>query len=319
VNRRSPKFFASAAQLVLLATLPAAAQDATPTAAEDAAARKREETRKSGLPAPAPVLPPPERVRFIADPLSDGAVLSVALGIGALSEAILNTGEIKPQVPGDASKLLPLDRGAVDHAPVAAWATVSSIGLVTALGFAAVDPVASGFRDGAEAGIVDAFIYGETLSITWSTTNLTKIAFRRPRPSAYRKAQPLRDAGATEVEIAEQFTDTNSAMSFFSGHASITAAVTATASYLAFTRAPKTPRPWVTLGVGTLVTALTCVGRVQAGEHFPTDVIAGAMVGFGIGILVPHLHRAEPVLRRPVWIGAAPVDGGGVLTASGLL
>ena len=99
--------------------------------------------------------------------------------------------------------------------------------------------------------------------------------------------------------------------------AATTAAVAATASYLAFARAPGTPRPWITMGVGAAVTTVTCVGRVRSGEHFPTDVIAGAMAGFGIGILVPHSHRAEAPTQRPIWIGAAPIDDGGIITVSG--
>ena len=40
------------------------------------------------------------------------------------------------------------------------------MGLVTAFGFAALDPVTTGFQWGPEAALVDAFIYGQTLSIT---------------------------------------------------------------------------------------------------------------------------------------------------------
>lgn len=339
VSRRSAQIFLSVAQLQLLATLPASARDAPRpapaagsanerdaaasaevpfTAAEDLAARRRELARRSGLPPPKPVLPPPERTRFIADPLSDGALLSLGLGVGALSEAILFTGELTPQAPGDPSKLLSIDRGAVDQASDSGWVTVGSVGLLSAFGFAAVDPVLSGFRSGSEAGIVDAFMYGETLSITWATTNILKIAFRRPRPSAYREARALREGGVPQGEIADRITDTNSALSFVSGHASVTAGVAATASYLAFSRAPGTPRPWITMGAGGVVTALTSLARVRSGDHFPTDVIAGSMVGFGIGILVPHAHRAESATRRPVWIGAAPADDGGFVTVSGL-
>jgi hypothetical protein len=46
-------------------------------------------------------------------------------------------------------------------------------------------------------------------------------------------------------------------------------------------------------------------------------VIAGATVGIGIGILVPHLHRSEEVKRRPIWVGAAPVQDGFALAANG--
>ncbi len=60
-----------------------------------------------------------------------------------------------------------------------------------------------------------------------------------------------------------------------------------------------TLRPWITLAVGMLTTTLVDVGRVRAGVHFPTDVLAGTTAGIGIGVLVPHLHRtASPAKTR---------------------
>ena len=64
------------------------------------------------------------------------------------------------------------------------------------------------------------------------------------------------------------------------------------------------------------------VERVRAGAHFPTDVIAGAFAGAGIGVVVPHLHRTTDVQQRRVWVGFSPAverqqARGGVLTLSG--
>ncbi|HEU4532656.1 MAG TPA: phosphatase PAP2 family protein, partial [Polyangiaceae bacterium] len=268
------------------------------------------------IPKPKPEEPPPTRIRFVAEPVSDGAILSLSLGTAALSEAILGTGEIVPQQPPSTSKLLPIDRGAITESPEQAWSTVSNVGLFGAIGFAALDPILSGFRHGPDAAVADAFIYGETIAVTWSLTNFAKIAFRRPRPSAYREQQELYDQYGQEN--APAITDTDSALSFFSGHASITASVASTATYLAFARSPRTPRPWITLGVGAVATTLTAVGRVRAGKHFPTDVIAGAMAGIGVGILVPHLHRSDDAKQRPVWVGVAPVPNGGGVSVGGL-
>ena len=67
---------------------------------------------------------------------------------------------------------------------------------------------------------------------------------------------------------------------------------------------------------GATLTGVVCWGRVHGGKHFPTDVIAGTMAGMGIGLLVPHLHRAEGE-ESPVWIGLAPVPGGQELSVSG--
>jgi membrane-associated phospholipid phosphatase len=262
---------------------------------------------------PRPELPPPRRSRYIADPFSDGAVLSVSLGMAVLSDLILSTGEITPQQPVQTTKLIAIDRGSLTAQPVAAWGTVSGIGLYAALAYAALDPVLSGYRNGVESGIVDGFIYAETISVTWAATNLAKIAFRRPRPSAYQEQARREASGGTSNP--EDLSATNSAMSFFSGHASIVASVTGAATYLAFSRSSTPLRPWLTLGIGAAATTLVGIGRVKAGEHFPTDVIAGAMVGAGIGVLVPHLHREEPAKQRSVWIGLGPQPGGVSLQA----
>lgn len=82
------------------------------------------------------------------------------------------------------------------------------------------------FRAGV-CGIVDGFIYAEPLSVTWAATNLAKIAFRRPRPSAYREQVRREAAGGTSTP--EERSATHSAMSFFSGHASIVALVSGAA------------------------------------------------------------------------------------------
>ena len=101
----------------------------------------------------------------------------------------------------------------------------------------------------------------------------------------------------------------------------MTGAIGATATYLAFTRSTGTLRPWLTLGLATGVTSFVSVQRVRAGKHFPTDVIAGAFAGAGVGVIVPHLHRTEETQQRRVWVGFAPeAEGaeGGSLTLSGV-
>jgi undecaprenyl-diphosphatase len=140
-------------------------------------------------------------------------------------------------------------------------------------------------------------------ALTSALTDMIKIAVRRPRPYDY--AQP-------------STTNTDAVLSFPSGHASGVASVAATASYLAFVRAPRTPRPWVTLGAGIVLSAAVDYGRVRAGAHFPTDVIAGTLLGASVGVLVPHLHRHAQE-SSSVWIGAAPLPEGrgGTLTLHG--
>ena len=92
---------------------------------------------------------------------------------------------------------------------------------------------------------------------------------------------------------------------------------------MAFTRSPDSARPWITLLAGTALTTFVVIERVRAGEHFPTDVIAGAVAGAGIGLVVPHLHRTEDIKQRRIWVGFTPRSGrdgdrGGLLNVSGL-
>ncbi|MCA9597168.1 MAG: phosphatase PAP2 family protein [Myxococcales bacterium] len=258
--------------------------------------------------------PPPEgRARFIADPLLDGGILSISGGFALLLNQIISTEELTPQQPGPTDRLLSIDRGVVHQEPSATARTISNVGLYSSVAYAVGDSVYTGVADGAEAGWVDLIMYAETAAVTGAVTNLAKLAVRRPRPSAYRERDEIVAQGGTAPEV----TSTNSALSFFSGHASMTAALSSTATYLAFVRSGPT-RGYLTLAGGTAVTTVVCWGRVRGGVHFPTDVIAGAMAGIGIGVIVPHLHREAQLKQRPVWVGVLPTEGGGGLTLNGL-
>jgi membrane-associated phospholipid phosphatase len=248
---------------------------------------------------------------FRIDPVSDIVLTASGAGAAGLLELILGTGEIRPIPPPalgangkpTVDNLLPFDRTAVTQTIDPNASTLSNVGLYTAVGFALLDPLLSGWRNGWDAGLVDAVMYAESLSLTLFITDLTKIAVRRPRPIDY-------------VNPDNSMTDTNLDLSFFSGHSSATAAVASTATYLAFVRSPRTARPWITLAAGTLLTAFVSYERVRSGAHFPSDVIAGSMAGAAIGILVPHLHRRS-VEGPGMWIGAAPAQGGAVVDLHG--
>jgi undecaprenyl-diphosphatase len=221
------------------------------------------------------------------------------LGFSGLLGLILGTGEIQPTKPGSTSNLLSFDQTAVTQTIDPNAQTFSDVGLYTAVGFAVLDPILSGFRDGSDALVVDAVMYGETLSLTEALTDITKIAVRRPRPLDYLECKSATSTCGTDVNL-----------SFWSGHAATVASIGATATYLAFMRDPGTARPWLTLGLATALTAFVSYERVRSGEHFPTDVIAGSLAGASVGVLVPHLHRHKQEAPH-MWIGAAPTPGGG--------
>ena len=246
---------------------------------------------------------------FTIDPVADGVLIAGSAGFSGLLELILSTGEITPQRPGSPSKLLGIDQIAVTQKIDPSADAISSVGLGLALAFAVADPLLSASRDGWDAAAVDGVMYAESLSLTLALTDITKVAVRRPRPIAYAEQAAL-DAKSGGAANSPSITDTDSTLSFFSGHAAMTGAVSATATYLAFQRSPHSWRPWVTLGAGLLLTSFVGFERVRAGAHFPTDVIAGGLAGGVVGVLVPHLHRHTSESPSVV-VGFAPAAGGG--------
>ena len=248
-----------------------------------------------------------ETQHFTIDPVVDGVLIVGGLTFSELLSRIIASGEIRPTAPGNPNNLLSIDHWAVTQTIDPHANLYSNVGLWTAYGYALLDPILSGVRDGRDALLVDAIMYAESISITEVLTGITKIGVRRPRPIDY--------MNCADAQTGSCATNTDLQLSFWSGHASTTASIAATATYLAFIRSPHTARPWVTLAAGTLLTAFVGYERVRAGEHFPTDVIMGSMAGAGIGVLVPHFHR-RPHLHKegleapPLWIGFAPTPRG---------
>jgi membrane-associated phospholipid phosphatase len=261
----------------------------------------------------APHSPPDAPVRFQVDPVGDGALIAATLGFSALNALILATGEIRPQRPADPSRLLGIDRSAVTQTVDLHATTLSNLGLYAGVSYALLDPLFSFVWGDRPAALIDASLYVETVAFTLALTDIAKVSVRRPRPRAYLEQAKL-DAQYGGADKSPSVSDTDSSLSFFSGHAATVSAIGATATYLAFARAPGTARPWLTLGSSTLLSAFVSYERVRAGAHFPTDVIAGALAGAAIGVIVPHLHRKDD---GSLWIACAPVPEGAVLTFRG--
>lgn len=313
----------SALALVVALPIPRAhAADAPQSVATAAVVPPKAEERKTNLEPKVARPGPAGRVTFQSDPIADGCIIVVSLGSAGVLELINSTGEIRPQQIAptfDRNQLISIDRAAVTQTADPSAGPRSNLGLGAAAAFALIDPVLTGFRErNAQSGLVDAIMYSETVALTLALTNVVKMAVRRPRPLAYTAYEAHKDDPGGYAN-----TSTDSSLSFFSGHASMTGAIGATATYLAFARSSGKLRPWLTLSFFTALTTFVSIERVRAGKHFPTDVIAGTFAGAGIGVVVPHLHRTEDVQQRPVWVGFAPASdrgqvAGGTLTFSGL-
>jgi membrane-associated phospholipid phosphatase len=126
----------------------------------------------------------------------------------------------------------------------------------------------------------DAAVLGETLLITNAITDVVKNATSRPRP--FVRGLPDTDS---------RYGQPASYKSFFSGHTASAFAMTMSYAKM-YTRSQPNAKPGLVYGLGIALGAVTGTLRVDAGEHYPTDVIMGALVGSAIGLFVtPALHR----------------------------
>ena len=94
---------------------------------------------------------------------------------------------------------------------------------------------------------------------------MAEIAVRRPRPIDYIKCPAQTPTAANPTGVSANpgcATATDLDLSFFSGHSATVAAITATATY-SRSSGRHTPRPWITLGVATAVTAFVGYERVR--------------------------------------------------------
>jgi len=130
-------------------------------------------------------------------------------------------------------------------------------------------------------------IFVETFSLLLGVTTTTKALAGRTRPYAYNTALTPEEryaiAGPEDASVNR---------SFFSGHSSMAFAAAALLSTVyQDLHGPSTAAKVVWVSSLSLA-AFTAYARVEAGMHFPTDVLVGAVVGAAIGHLVPRLHRA---------------------------
>ncbi|MBW6481647.1 MAG: phosphatase PAP2 family protein [Vicingaceae bacterium] len=124
----------------------------------------------------------------------------------------------------------------------------------------------------------------EVFAITSGLTMNAKYAFNRTRPLVYND----------EISFDTR-TASNSRLSFFSGHTAQTAAFSVFMAKVIHDYHPNMKKG-IEIGIWTVAITLPAAMaylRVDAGNHFPSDVIVGYAIGASVGWLVPHLHKKK--------------------------
>src|ERR1700744_162707 len=126
------------------------------------------------------------------------------------------------------------------------------------------------------------YLYAEAMTLTGALYTSAVHYVNRHRPLVYESASPIGER-----------TSSNSRNSFFAGHVAL---VGTSVFFIAQAYAdyhPESHIKWVFYGGAEAITALTAYLRNRAGEHFPTDIALGSVIGVASGLLTPMLHRTK--------------------------
>ncbi|MBO4532561.1 MAG: phosphatase PAP2 family protein [Treponema sp.] len=122
-------------------------------------------------------------------------------------------------------------------------------------------------------------MYTETLLLANGIKEWLKLLVYRARPYMYFDGYPQ-----------DKLTEGDWNCSFPSGHSTLAFAGAAFTTMLYCQYFPDSKYKYAVAGASFGVAALTGILRMASGNHFFTDVLAGAVIGTACGIAVPYMH-----------------------------
>lgn len=183
--------------------------------------------------------------------------------------------------PCDRADVAAYDRVAVD----AAWSygepsahAALGLSLAVSAGAAFAGAALDGSIDG-EALATDLLISTEAMALAGLLTQISKTTVSRPYPYLLRSgADPAREADGVNYAA------------FWSGHTAAPMAAAVSSAWLFQRRHPRSPWRWAFWIAGPTLAVASGALQVSAGNHYPSDVAVGALVGAGVGLLTTQFH-----------------------------
>ncbi len=218
----------------------------------------------------------PLRFRIAAWP--DAAVLVSGVAAALVPTVFSSSFAHATCAPCDPAALWGIDRGTIG--PVRAAADAFSTGtLLTEAALGAFFLASSRKGEGAAPFFEDATVIAQAVTVAAAATEWAKVLFHRPRPYLY-----LAGASPPGADDGRSMPSSHTSVAF--------AAAAAYASILHRRGIAKSHA--VQIGVLFGAAAVTGALRVVAHRHFPTDVAAGAALGFVVGWTLPAIHATLP-------------------------
>ncbi|WP_378186192.1 phosphatase PAP2 family protein [Aquimarina sp. W85] len=141
-----------------------------------------------------------------------------------------------------------------------------------------------------------SLLYLQAMSFTGVVYSTSHQLNDRRRPYVYN----------TELDISERNRGA-SQNSFIAGHPALVGTATFFMAKVYADYHPESAFKWVMYGLAGASTYATAHLRVKAGQHFPTDVMVGSLVGAASGFLVPYFHKNK--LFKDPNLGLMPITG----------
>jgi membrane-associated phospholipid phosphatase len=141
-----------------------------------------------------------------------------------------------------------------------------------------------------------ALMYSEVVLLTYGVTEFTKNSDLRIRPYMYNNSLSLNE----KQELAATG---DARRSFFSLHAALVFGSAVFASKTAMDWYGWNSRTrWIYAGTSSVAISVSAL-RFYSGQHFPTDIVTGALVGGLIGYVVPMIHKKSAVNVSFIFLG----------------
>ena len=123
-------------------------------------------------------------------------------------------------------------------------------------------------------------MYLETMAATGTIYTIAAMSANRFRPYSYNPNVPQ-----------AKRTRGGARNSFFAGHPAIVSTSTFFMATVLDDYHPEWKNKWILYTAASAATLTTGYLRYKAGQHFPTDIIVGTLIGPTVGLLMPRLHR----------------------------
>lgn len=122
----------------------------------------------------------------------------------------------------------------------------------------------------------------ETFAMTDFAVQMTKVQVLRPRPYLLNP----------DITVPTNFLqDREHRFSYFSGSTAYSSAMCFAAASMFADFHPKSKyKPYVWIAAAAVPAAIGYM-RYRSGEHYPTDIVSGYVVGASIGMFVPFIHK----------------------------